>query len=395
MRGAFVFPVIAEGRTIGVLGFNSRNARQPEEDLLQAIGVIGSQVGQFVQRRQAEAQRQEIELQFRRTFELAGTGLAHIGLDRRFIRVNRRLCEIFGYSEAELLGREAKEFSHPEDLDMINEQRPRLYAGEIDAVRGEKRYLRKDGSIVWLAFTVAVERDAHGQALYEITAYDDVTERKRAEERQAPAPSLPGTRGALRPVGARQVRAGRAGRKGGPGGARGARAPTPWPTSRPSRGAGELVVRALVGVADAGAIPAPIACAPGDPIRQVMRSGTRTLTDGAKLPLPWARGLGSAALIPVRGDEKVRGVLCVCYKESDAFGAEELNFVEATASVLSTALQRIDSEGRLAYLAQFDPLTGLPNRTLLADRFSQTIVRRSAAARRSRCCSSTWTSSRW
>ena len=87
-----------------------------------------------------------------------------------------------------------------------------------------------------------------------------------------------------------------------------------------------------------------------------------------------ARNVRSAALVPVRSDENVRGVLCVCYKEPDAFGAEELNFVEATASVLSTALQRIDSEARLAYLAQFDPLTGLPNRTLLADRFSQMIV---------------------
>src|SRR5882672_6344250 len=51
-----------------------------------------------------------------------------------------------------------------------------------------------------------------------------------------------------------------------------------------------------------------------------------------------------------------------------------MNLVEATASVLSTGLQRIESEGRLAYLAQFDPLTGLPNRALLADRFAQTIV---------------------
>jgi diguanylate cyclase (GGDEF)-like protein len=84
--------------------------------------------------------------------------------------------------------------------------------------------------------------------------------------------------------------------------------------------------------------------------------------------------LRSAALIPVRADDTVRGILCVCYPQPDAFGAEELNFVEAIASVLSTALQRIDSEARLAYLAQFDPLTGLPNRTLFADRFSQMIV---------------------
>jgi diguanylate cyclase (GGDEF)-like protein len=105
-----------------------------------------------------------------------------------------------------------------------------------------------------------------------------------------------------------------------------------------------------------------------------MATGYLLLTEGARLPFAWAHALRSAALIPVRSDDKVRGVLCVCYKRPEAFGAEEVNFVQATASVLSTALQRIDSEARLAYLAQFDPLTGLPNRALLADRFSQMIV---------------------
>jgi diguanylate cyclase (GGDEF)-like protein len=141
-------------------------------------------------------------------------------------------------------------------------------------------------------------------------------------------------------------------------------------------GASKLVVRALVVGAEAAARPGlgAIPCGRSDPILQVMASGNHLLTDGATLPLAWARSLRSAALIPVRSGDKVRGVLCVCCKQTEAFGADELNFVEATASVLSTALQRIDSEVRLAYLAQFDPLTGLPNRALLADRFSQMIV---------------------
>ncbi|HEV3007925.1 MAG TPA: PAS domain S-box protein, partial [Burkholderiales bacterium] len=368
--GAFVFPVISGGRTLGVMSFSSA-LREPDARLLQAVDVIGRQVGQFVQRRQAEAQRHEIELQFRRTFELAGTGLAHIGLDRRFIRVNRRLCEIFGHPEAELLGRMAKEFSHPEDIDVINEQRPRLYAGEIDALRGEKRYLRKDGSVVWLAFTVAVERDARGQALYEITAYDDVTERKLAEQRQAaharyqeriarfgqsalaerdPAELIEHSAQALlEALAADAVAYFEAGPDGG-----------------------QLMTRALVGVA--GAESGAVACRRDDPVLQVLRSGTRLLIDGASLDPAWARRLRSAVLIPVRGDNGVRGVLCVGGREQNAFSAEALNFVDAAASVLSTALQRIDSEGRLAYLAQFDPLTGLPNRALLSDRFSQMIT---------------------
>src|SRR5688500_7271031 len=124
----------------------------------------------------------ESEERFRRTFELAGSGLAHIGMDRRFIRVNRRLCEILGYPELELLKLRGKDISHPEDSDVINQQRPRLYAGEIDEVRLEKRYLRKDGSVVWVQFTMVVERDAEGQPKYEIAVYDDITARREAEE---------------------------------------------------------------------------------------------------------------------------------------------------------------------------------------------------------------------
>src|SRR6185503_3420206 len=69
-----------------------------------------------------------------------------------------------------------------DDLDMINKMRPRLYAGEIDAVRIEKRYLRKDRSTVWAASTVTVERNAAGEPLYEIAIYEDISARKAAEE---------------------------------------------------------------------------------------------------------------------------------------------------------------------------------------------------------------------
>jgi PAS domain S-box-containing protein len=124
----------------------------------------------------------ESEERFRRTFELAGSGLAHIGMDRRFIRVNRRLCEILGYPEHELLKLRGKDISHPEDADVINQQRPRLYAGEIDEVRLEKRYLRKDGQVVWVHFVMVVERDAEGRPKYEIAVYDDITARKAAEQ---------------------------------------------------------------------------------------------------------------------------------------------------------------------------------------------------------------------
>ncbi|MGH8668021.1 MAG: PAS domain-containing sensor histidine kinase, partial [Burkholderiales bacterium] len=118
-----------------------------------------------------------------RAFEKAGLGVAHIGTNRRFMRVNRRLCEILGYPEQELLRLTGKDISHPEDADVINQQRRRLYAGEIDSVRIEKRYLRKDRAVVWVSFTMVLERDATGAPQYEIAVYDDITARKNAEAR--------------------------------------------------------------------------------------------------------------------------------------------------------------------------------------------------------------------
>jgi diguanylate cyclase (GGDEF)-like protein len=142
----------------------------------------------------------------------------------------------------------------------------------------------------------------------------------------------------------------------------------------PEPGTNQLVLRRVLARGARGVRRGPVRCGPHDPIMQVMTSGQLVLTEGAQLPFSWARDLRSAAIVPVRSDESVRGVLCACYKAAERFGAEELDFIQATASVLSTALQRVASEARLAYLAQFDPLTGLPNRALLADRFSQMIV---------------------
>ena len=177
------------GRKVGIrrpdgsttwLSVNTAFLRRDDET--GYYGLI-STVSDVTAQLEAERRLRESENRFRRTFELAGSGIAHIGMDRRFMRVNKRLCDILGYPEAELLQLTGRQISHPDDLDIINAQRPALYAGETDTVRVDKRYLRKDGSIVWVKFTMTLERDAAGEPLYEIGVYDDITAQRDAEER--------------------------------------------------------------------------------------------------------------------------------------------------------------------------------------------------------------------
>jgi diguanylate cyclase (GGDEF)-like protein len=133
---------------------------------------------------------------------------------------------------------------------------------------------------------------------------------------------------------------------------------------------GEIVLRAGLGYDGEILVPAP-----GNALEAVLASGEPFVGTGAQLPLAWARPLASAALVPVLGENGVRGALCVLSHVEDAYWSEELGFLRTAASLLSTGLQRADSERRLAFLAHYDPLTGLANRTLLAEEFAQMIVK--------------------
>jgi PAS domain S-box-containing protein len=132
-------------------------------------------------RRQEEAVRASEGL-FRAVFEQAAVGVAQVGLDGRWVRVNERLCQILGRDGDRLEGLTFQDITHPEDLDADLEQARRLASGEIDSYSMEKRYLRDDGSVVWGNLTGSVVRDAEGRPSYFIAIVDDITSRKQAEQ---------------------------------------------------------------------------------------------------------------------------------------------------------------------------------------------------------------------
>jgi len=136
----------------------------------------------ITEQKQAEQKLREREERFRATFEQAAVGIAHTALDGRWLRVNHKLCDILGYTCEELLQKTFQEITHPDDLEPNLEYRRQLLAGEIGSFSMEKRYVRKDGFIVWGNLTASLGRDPSGEPGYVIHVIEDITERKRTEE---------------------------------------------------------------------------------------------------------------------------------------------------------------------------------------------------------------------
>src|SRR5215510_14441870 len=119
---------------------------------------------------------------FRATFENAAVGIARVAPDGCWLEVNQRMCDIVGYTREELMTKTFGDITHPDDLESDWNQARRLLAGEIENYSMEKRYYRKDGSIVWINLTVSLARKADGSPDYFVSVIEDISARKRLEE---------------------------------------------------------------------------------------------------------------------------------------------------------------------------------------------------------------------
>jgi PAS domain S-box-containing protein len=118
---------------------------------------------------------------FQNAFEHAAIGMALVAPDGSWLKVNRSVCDITGYSEPELLRRTFQDLTHPEDLERDVTAAGRLLAGEIDTYQMEKRYFHKNGSIVWVMLSVSLVRDEKKQPRFFISQIQDITQRKENE----------------------------------------------------------------------------------------------------------------------------------------------------------------------------------------------------------------------
>ena len=115
------------------------------------------------------------------TFEQAAIGIAHLTLGEEWISVNQRYCEITGYKREEILQLKLDALTHPDDIPASREFLTRIRSGELPEYKMEKRYIRKDGAIIWVHLTVSIVRAISGDPLYLVAFIEDITKRREAE----------------------------------------------------------------------------------------------------------------------------------------------------------------------------------------------------------------------
>ncbi|MFE5320435.1 PAS domain S-box protein [Paenibacillus sp. NPDC056579] len=120
---------------------------------------------------------------FRNAFDYAAIGMALIDLNGRWLKVNRALCGIIGYSEEELLSTDYQSLTHPDDLDMNLQNTNRLLLGEWDSYQMEKRFYHKAGNVIWILLHVSLVRCPNGNPMYTIAQIQDISLRKQLEQK--------------------------------------------------------------------------------------------------------------------------------------------------------------------------------------------------------------------
>ncbi len=150
-------------------------------DLSQGVTFTAQDI---TERKRAEAALRNSEMRFRLLFEHSPLGIAMADLDRRLIQVNQAMCDMLGYSAEELTQKTFLEITHPDDRAVNRELHSKAREDGLPSYRLTKRYLSKNGDVVWIDLNSALIRDQFGAPLYSLGIMENITERVNAEERR-------------------------------------------------------------------------------------------------------------------------------------------------------------------------------------------------------------------
>jgi PAS domain S-box-containing protein len=141
-----------------------------------------AKVARLIERARSEEALRESEDRFHSTFDQAAVGIAHVGIAGEWLLVNQKVCDILGYTSDELLQMTFQDVTHSDDLEADLANVRTLLAGELSNYVMKKRYVRKDGALIWIQLTVSLTRDRLGFPKYFISVLEDISERQQAEE---------------------------------------------------------------------------------------------------------------------------------------------------------------------------------------------------------------------
>lgn len=183
LRACWSQPICsADGSVLGIVALYFSKPCRPGEHQLSTLRDAGRLAVLAIESERTRSQLVASEQRFRATFEQAAVGMAQTSPDGRWLRVNQKLCDITGYTRDELLARGFRDITHPDDISIDLENMQRLLSGSMSAYSREKRYIRKDGTAVWIHITVALVRTYTGAPDYFITVLEDISVRKQAVE---------------------------------------------------------------------------------------------------------------------------------------------------------------------------------------------------------------------
>jgi PAS domain S-box-containing protein len=181
LHGAVIFPILLDTEALGVIEFFSRAAREPDEEQLATLSAIGSQIGQFIKRGRAEAALRASEERWRKLFETSAAGMALFRLEGVCTAANPALRQMLDRTEEEIVGHNVLELNHEDERVATADALAKFKIGSLTERRSEKKYLKKDGSPVWLNITTTVVPATETAAPFLQTVYVDITERVRFE----------------------------------------------------------------------------------------------------------------------------------------------------------------------------------------------------------------------
>ena len=170
------------GHLLGVISTHFREPYRLSDHELRFMDLYASQTVELIERKRAEAALRASEERFRRYFELGLIGMALTSPTKGILEVNDHLCRILGYECEELLRKTWAEMTHPDDLAADAAQFQRILDGEIDGYSIDKRWIRKDGTVIYSIMAARCGRRPDGSVDYLVGLVQDITERKLASE---------------------------------------------------------------------------------------------------------------------------------------------------------------------------------------------------------------------